>query len=58
MANATAIKTSKKAHHMPALKIVDTTLQPGKMLMAGANRKNNGILFILFVCRANKNIMP
>src|SRR5882724_3643117 len=47
-------KTRKKAHHIPALKIVDTTLQPGKTDIAIARRKNNDVFFMKVVCTISK----
>ena len=42
-----------KAHHIPALKMVSTTPQPGKNVMAKARRKYNGAFFIIFFSIAN-----
>ncbi len=47
MITATTIKISIKAHHIPALKMPDITLQPGKILRAKAIRKNKGVFFIM-----------
>lgn len=44
--SATTMNTRKKAHHIPALKIPETTSQPGNKVTARASRKKRGIRFI------------
>jgi hypothetical protein len=52
--NAITIKTRKKAHHIPALNIPDTTLHPGNILMATASTENKDIFFIQGVYLVSK----